>query len=77
MRAGAWRGPSLLSARRVCVPAAAAPTRTQHSARRWERCTNSRGAEVVRPVVRLDMGGRPVIITRVDPAVRSTSLLIR
>jgi hypothetical protein len=35
------------------------------------------GVQVTRPVVRLDLGGRPVLFTRVFPESKSTSLLIR
>jgi hypothetical protein len=32
---------------------------------------------MTRPVVRLELGGRPVLFTRIQPESRSTSLLIR
>lgn len=35
------------------------------------------GVQVTRPVVRLELGGRPVLFTRVFPEAKSTSLLIR
>lgn len=47
---------------------------TTHS---WECTRLSSGVEVTRPVVRLDIDGRPVIFTRIHPESRSTSLLIR
>lgn len=37
----------------------------------------SSGVEVTRPVVRLQLDGRLVILTRIFPESRSTSLLIR
>jgi hypothetical protein len=46
-------------------------------ARSWEVCTTSAGVAVARPVIRLQLDGRPVILTRVDPDARSTSLIIR
>lgn len=44
---------------------------------RWEKARNSRGEEVTRPVVRLEVEGRPVFITRISPEFKSTSVLVR
>jgi hypothetical protein len=44
---------------------------------RWEDATLAQGGKVTRPVVRLELGGRPVIITRIQPQMRNTSMLIR
>eukprot|EP00775_Hariotina_reticulata_P002873 gene2873-3164_t len=43
----------------------------------WEKVYNSQGVELTRPVVRVEAGGRPLIFTRIDPANRKTSVLLR
>jgi hypothetical protein len=43
----------------------------------WEWTLNARGEEVRRPVVRIEQQGRPLIITRINPAHNSTSVLLR
>lgn len=43
----------------------------------WEKAYNSQGVELTRPVVRVEVGGRPLIFTRIDPANRKTSVLLR
>jgi hypothetical protein len=44
---------------------------------RWEKARNSRGEEVTRPVIRMEQQGRPLIITRINPEFKSTSVLLR
>jgi hypothetical protein len=43
----------------------------------WETVKLAQGSTVTRPVVRLELGGRPVYITRIQPHIRNTSMLIR
>lgn len=43
----------------------------------WETVKQAQGGTVTRPVVRLELGGRPVFITRIQPHTRNTSMLIR
>lgn len=44
---------------------------------RWERVRTSKGEEVSRPVVRMEIDGRPLIFTRINPDSKSTSVLVR
>lgn len=43
----------------------------------WETVKLAQGGTVTRPVVRLELGGRPVILTRIQPSMKNTSMLIR
>lgn len=38
---------------------------------------NSKGEEVTRPIVRIEIDGRPLIFTRINPESKSTSVLLR
>jgi hypothetical protein len=43
----------------------------------WEKARNSRGEQVTRPVVRIEQQDRPLVITRINPESKSTSVLLR
>jgi hypothetical protein len=61
----------------VCLLVCCCPAWSLCVRRRWECSTTACGAAVTRPVVRLELAGRPVIFTRIMPESKSTSMLIR
>eukprot|EP00878_Enallax_costatus_P017872 GHUV01018783.1.p2 GENE.GHUV01018783.1~~GHUV01018783.1.p2 ORF type:complete len:114 (+),score=6.93 GHUV01018783.1:176-517(+) len=58
------------------VPAVSCCASCHHYVR-WERVRTSKGDEVSRPIVRMEIDGRPLIFTRINPDSKSTSVLVR